>query len=48
MLDVIGEENVFLATETIGGAGNAALSAATDWLVKSSADSDQDVERNSS
>jgi len=35
MLKLIGEENIFLATETIGGAGNAALRAATDWLAAS-------------
>jgi hypothetical protein len=38
MLDLIGQENVFLATETIGEAGNAALRAATDWLAESSND----------
>jgi SulP family sulfate permease len=32
MLALIGEENIFLATETIGEAGNAALRAATEWL----------------
>lgn len=32
MLDLVGEENVFLATDTIGEAGNAALQAAKDWL----------------
>jgi SulP family sulfate permease len=35
MLKLIGEENIFLATETIGGAGNAALRAANDWLAVS-------------
>jgi SulP family sulfate permease len=35
MLDLIGQENVFLATETIGEAGNAALRAAADWLAES-------------
>ena len=40
VLTLIGEENVFLATETIGGAGNAALRAATDWLAKRDDDSD--------
>ena len=35
MLTLIGEENIFLATETIGEAGNAALQAATDWLAES-------------
>jgi len=36
MLDLIGKENIFLATKTIGEAGNAALRAATDWLAESS------------
>ncbi len=36
ILDLIGEENLFLATNTIGEAGNAALRAATDWLAESS------------
>lgn len=32
--DLIGEENTFLATETIGEASNAALKAASDWLAE--------------
>ncbi len=44
MLTLIGEENIFLATETIGEAGNAALRAATDWLAESSPDSDKGEE----
>jgi SulP family sulfate permease len=32
MVDQIGEENIFLVTATIGESGNAALSAATEWL----------------
>jgi len=36
MLDLIGKENIFLATKTIGEAGNAALRAATDWLAETS------------
>jgi sulfate permease, SulP family len=32
MLALIGKENIFFATETIGEAGNAALRAANDWL----------------
>jgi hypothetical protein len=40
MLKLIGEENIFLATEAIGEAGNAALRAATDWLAKSSTEQD--------
>jgi len=43
MVDLIGEENIFLATNTIGEAGNAALRAATDWLAKSSTENDQRV-----
>lgn len=35
MLALIGEENIFLATETLGEAGNSALRAAMDWLTKS-------------
>jgi SulP family sulfate permease len=40
MLDLIGEENMFLATDTIGEAGNAALRAAKDWLAESSTEGD--------
>ncbi len=36
MLDLIGKDNIFLATETIGEAGNAALHAAEEWLAESS------------
>jgi hypothetical protein len=36
LLFLIGEENIFLATETIGEAGNAALRAANEWLSHSS------------
>jgi SulP family sulfate permease len=35
ILALIGEENTFLLTETIGEAGNAALRAAKDWLAES-------------
>jgi len=41
MLSLIGEENIFLATETIGEAGNAALRAAMVWLAESSKEGDQ-------
>jgi SulP family sulfate permease len=34
LLRMIGRENIFLATGTIGEAGNAALRAATDWLAE--------------
>jgi SulP family sulfate permease len=36
MLDLIGKENIFFETKTIGESGNAALSAATEWLAGSS------------
>jgi hypothetical protein len=42
MLDLIGQENVFLATEAIGEAGNAALRAATDWLAETSQEIDKE------
>jgi hypothetical protein len=42
VLSLIGEENVFLATETIGEAGNAALRAANGWLAASSKESAPD------
>jgi SulP family sulfate permease len=34
MLTLIGEENIFMTTPTIGEAGNAALRAALDWLAE--------------
>jgi SulP family sulfate permease len=34
MVDLIGEENIFPATESIGEAGNAALQAAHAWLAE--------------
>jgi SulP family sulfate permease len=43
MVDLIGEENIFLATGTIGEAGNTALRAATDWLAEFSTENDQRV-----
>jgi sulfate permease, SulP family len=36
LINIIGPENIFPTTETIGEAGNAALKAATDWLAESS------------
>jgi sulfate permease, SulP family len=42
MLQMIGEENIFLSTAAIGESGNAALRAAKDWLVLSSPKSDPD------
>jgi len=35
LINIIGPENIFPATDTIGEAGNAALKAATDWLAES-------------
>ncbi len=40
LINIIGPENIFLATDTIGEAGNAALKAATDWLAESSTEQD--------
>ena len=40
VLALIGEENIFLATETIGEAGNTALRAAKDWLAETSTKQD--------
>ena len=36
LLALIGEENIFPVTETIGESGNTALRAATDWLAETS------------
>ena len=41
MVTFLGEENIFLATETIGEAGNAALHAAEQWLEASSSQEQQ-------
>ncbi len=38
--DLIGAENIFPATESIGELGNTALKAATDWLAEHSAEQD--------
>jgi SulP family sulfate permease len=43
-LDLIGEENIFLATRTIGEAGNTALRAATDWLSRTSPEAGEEPE----
>jgi SulP family sulfate permease len=40
LINIIGPENLFPATDTIGEAGNAALKAATDWLAESSSEPD--------
>ena len=42
MLELIGKENIFLATKKIGEAGNAALRAATDWLAETATNSEPD------
>ena len=39
VLSLIGKENIFPATKTIGEAGNAALRAANEWLVEKSSES---------
>ena len=44
MLSLIGEENIFMVTPTIGEAGNTALRAAMDWLAKTPAESDKSGE----
>jgi SulP family sulfate permease len=36
MAALIGEENIFITTPKLGEAGNAALSAATDWMAETS------------
>ncbi len=38
MLELIGKENIFPETKTIGESGNAAFKAANDWLSEESAD----------
>ncbi len=43
-LTLIGKENIFLATDAIGGAGNAALRAANEWLAESSLDDEKGEE----
>jgi hypothetical protein len=45
MVDLIGKGNIFMATKTIGEAGNAALRAATDWLAECSAESETSQEK---
>jgi sulfate permease, SulP family len=40
LINLIGPENIFPATDAIGEAGNAALKAATDWLAESSTEQD--------
>lgn len=42
LLDMIGEENIFMATETIGEAANAAVRAAQEWLATASPGEVQD------
>jgi sulfate permease, SulP family len=43
LINLIGPENIFPATDTIGEAGNAAMKAATDWLAESSTEQDATV-----
>ncbi len=38
LLNILGPDNIFPATDAIGEAGNAALKAATDWLAESPAE----------
>jgi hypothetical protein len=38
MLELIGKENIYPETKTIGEAGNSALRAANKWLKKFSAE----------
>ena len=45
MIDLIGEENIFLATTTIGESGNAALRAARNWLAETSTESEPGEEK---
>ena len=45
MLDLIGEENVFLATAQLGAAMNQAVAAATAWLEQAPAESVQPTSR---
>ena len=40
VLSLIGKENIFPATKTIGEAGNAALRAANEWLVEKSSENE--------
>jgi SulP family sulfate permease len=40
LINLIGSENIFPATDALGEAGNAALQAATDWLAQSSPEQD--------
>jgi sulfate permease, SulP family len=44
ILDLIGEENIFFSSETIGESGNNALRAAKDWLAESALESDPGME----
>ena len=41
MLDILGQENIFLATPVLGEAGNAALRAARDWLAQAPGEGSQ-------
>jgi sulfate permease, SulP family len=41
LLSQIGEENIFLASETLGESGNAALRVAREWLAATSENQEQ-------
>jgi SulP family sulfate permease len=40
LIDIIGPENIFTATVSIGESGNLAMDAATEWLARSAAEQD--------
>jgi SulP family sulfate permease len=42
LVDLIGKENIFLATKTIGESGNTAFRAATDWIAENATEEDAD------
>jgi sulfate permease, SulP family len=44
LVDLIGKENIFLATKTIGESGNTALSAASDWIAENTTKDDSNGE----
>jgi hypothetical protein len=44
MLELIGKENIYPETKSIGEAGNAAYKAANEWLSEVSADSTDEQE----
>ena len=44
LVDLIGKENIFLATKTIGESGNTALRAASDWIAENTTKDDANGE----